>query len=431
MAIRPLQTRGTFQEILFVSQRDIVATHDRAAIVRYLKRCLADPGQGSRLRHAAGELGAPPSADDEAIVELFADALQRGSVVAIRTGPSFLPLDPPRSVRLADLAKPVPEPAAAPAETLTFVSVVVVDQYGEPLAGTCTIDADNEITDDCGPDDAGSTRIRPGGMAHVSVEGLRQPGIAVPSAIHPRVTDLQVQRFPYGEPLTIDLAIGAEHTVVVECPHVVRVETDALRFAEGSCIPVPRDGEHDPIAALATVLAWLHERPDRSLLVVGHASTLGSESSNEALAQDRADAMAALVRRDRDAWVDLATNKGSPADVQFLLTHCAEARAWPTDPGRTDGVVDGAYHDAARRFQARYNLEYGTHLTEDGVVGQQTLGALFDMQLAISITSCWRSASPGSHHRCSAPACCRPVRGWPGTPSCPTRPTRRASAGSI
>lgn len=120
--------------------------------------------------------------------------------------------------------------------------------------------------------------------------------------------------------------------------------------------------------------------PSSRLLIVGHASPEGAAKGNEALALRRAECARHLLVGDREAWVGLATDHGSPADVQRLLRYLARAHDWPTEPGRVDGVLDGEAEAAVSSFQATYNTIFDGEILVDGVIGTETLGALFDVQ---------------------------------------------------
>ena len=89
-----------------------------------------------------------------------------------------------------------------------------------------------------------------------------------------------------------------------------------------------------------------------------------------------------LLADAREAWVDLAAKHGSPADVQRQLRYLARTHDWPTEPTRIDGVVDAKVEAAVSQFQAHYNSVFAGSIEVDGVIGVETLGALFDVQRA-------------------------------------------------
>ncbi len=186
--------------------------------------------------------------------------------------------------------------------------------------------------------------------------------------------------FPFDAPAVVDVPIEPPQVVVVTRPNIARIEPDSLQFARDASLLVPLDPARSHLGALATAIAHLGDRGDVQLMVVGHTSADGDAQANDALALRRAQCVQALLDGSRDAWVQLATSHGTPADVQRLLAYLAETHRWPTNPGRTDGVVDGGYAEAIAAFQQRYDDIYDAMLDVDGVCGEETLGALFDCQ---------------------------------------------------
>ena len=89
-----------------------------------------------------------------------------------------------------------------------------------------------------------------------------------------------------------------------------------------------------------------------------------------------------LLTDAREAWVDLAAKHGSPADVQRQLRYLARAHDWPTEPTRLDGIVDARVEAAVSQFQAHYNAVFAGSIEVDGVIGVETLGAMYDVQRA-------------------------------------------------
>ncbi|MFY0531765.1 hypothetical protein [Nannocystis pusilla] len=186
--------------------------------------------------------------------------------------------------------------------------------------------------------------------------------------------------FSFDAPIRAEVATGATRTIVLRRPVVERVEGASLGFALDSSLLVPLADDRSPSFALATALARLQQAPTMRLLIVGHASPEGSAGDNDALALRRAASARHLLLDERDAWVDLAAKHGSPADVQRLLRYFARVHDWPTEPGRIDGTVDAGVEAAVTSFQSTYNAVFDASILVDGVVGVETLGALFDLQ---------------------------------------------------
>lgn len=188
--------------------------------------------------------------------------------------------------------------------------------------------------------------------------------------------------FPFVATASFDAVASAADpaVLVLQRPVVHRVDTDALRFDSGSCVLVPVAPRRSHLVPLAAAVAALGRRPGARLLAVGHTSADGSGEANGELAARRAQCVAHLLDGDRDAWVALVTEHGSPAEVQRLLLYLAQTHGWLTDPGRTDGVMDDGVDAAVASFQQQYNDIYDAAIDVDGVCGEQTLGALFDCQ---------------------------------------------------
>lgn len=186
-------------------------------------------------------------------------------------------------------------------------------------------------------------------------------------------------RFPFGDPAVAELPVGGLE-VVLRRPVVLRVDAHSVRFARESSILAPLDATRSHLVALAAAVSSLARNPTQRLLALGHASADGDPDANAALGRQRARCIQLLLTGDRDGWVELATDHGTPADVQRLLTYLARSHAWPCDPGRTDGVMDDDVATAVAGFQQQYNDIHDAEIDTDGVVGTQTLGALFDTQ---------------------------------------------------
>lgn len=85
--------------------------------------------------------------------------------------------------------------------------------------------------------------------------------------------------FPFDGSIAADIPTGARETFVVRRPEIERVDSDGLRFAEGSSLLVPLAEDHTPAHALVTALARLQAAPPCRLLVVGHASSTSPRST--------------------------------------------------------------------------------------------------------------------------------------------------------
>ena len=127
------------------------------------------------------------------------------------------------------------------------------------------------------------------------------------------VTSQHRAAFPFAVPAVFELPAGELQTVVLGRPLVQRIATDTIRFARDSSMLVPLVASHSHLVALATAIATLTRTADARLLAVGHASADGNAASNAALGLQRAQCVRHLMAGDRDRWVALATEHGTPA----------------------------------------------------------------------------------------------------------------------
>ena len=166
------------------------------------------------------------------------------------------------------------------------------------------------------------------------------------------------------------------------------VEMEDLHFNEESAVVLPDFRFLDPMVHLGranglSVLraCFLHaqRRPDQKLMVVGHADTHGSDAGNQKLSLERADSVHALLANEKSKWAKLVDKTSVIADYQIILRWVAKTWAWPCDPGRIDGERDDATKEAVKRFQRFAGHELAESITVDGIVGEQTWGAVFDI----------------------------------------------------
>src|SRR5690606_890749 len=131
----------------------------------------------------------------------------------------------------------------------------------------------------------------------------------------------------------------------------------------------------------APVVAWLRHLQQHVAhygLIVGHREA----GEPEELAGLRARALLHFLRDEQPAWVALASEHGRVQDTQVYLDYLHRVCGWNTPiPAITD-VADAATAKAVEAFQRTYNLAFRADIYEDGVIGEQTLGALFEVAKA-------------------------------------------------
>ncbi|MCA8959638.1 MAG: OmpA family protein [Planctomycetes bacterium] len=151
---------------------------------------------------------------------------------------------------------------------------------------------------------------------------------------------------------------------------------------DGEYVPPEDDGGGSSsfveASGLELILAGLRvfeRHPDHSLVVAGHTDRVGSASSNEALSGTRAKSVASVLSGDRAGYLEATRAHDKPESDGSMLSFAAETRGYPCDP------QDPAHPTKAeiRAFQAAYNREFGKAIGEDGIVGDRTRGAYFDI----------------------------------------------------
>jgi hypothetical protein len=415
--------RGPFGDTyVLVEASDVLEMHSDADARRFLESlpegAVDNIGPRAFPMMAVARLQQAGASPEEAR-ETIASAIASGRLVAVRLRRTFRPLDPIRSIPLSDLRKPTEDPSPPPATPAPPRAEPRPDEPTEPLRPesperpSATADAQQEVLlgvrlvlDDGATLNGTRVILRAPGGAHAEVvtgpggeavsqpitqEGVGRVTIAevgdlarwrggMDSIVH---APLHVE-FPFDDQPSVDVATHtrgqAPPIVVVRRPVVHIAEGGALRFRPESAMLVPLDPERPPYLALASACSAFSKGEFARLLIVGHASPDGSTPKNEVLASQRASCVRHLLTEDRDAWVALASQHGSPADVQHFVSYLASAHGWPTAPGRVDGVMDAAAKAAVERFQHEYTVAFERDIFVDGVVGTQTLGAIFDVQ---------------------------------------------------
>lgn len=318
------------------------------------------------------------------IIAVLAELVANGAYVLVDIG---LPREPALSGRSAPPRKKDPETfvePAGPEQPKSALRMRVIFDDEVALAG-----ASIRLTDPTGKQSEHTAN--PWGEASVFELTTDGEGLAVVVGAtaarlraigEPRAESELMFDFPFAAELSTKVSTGPMQTIVLQRPEVERIDGEGLTFAPDSSLLIALSDGLSPTPALATALACLGEDAARRLLIVGHASPDGATAANEALTVRRAQCVHHLLADAREAWVDLAAKHGSPADVQRQLRYLAVAHDWPTDPTRVDGVVDAKVEAAVSQFQAHYNAVFAGAIEIDGVIGVETLGALFDVQRA-------------------------------------------------
>ncbi len=205
------------------------------------------------------------------------------------------------------------------------------------------------------------------------------------------------------------LSEADQEVVVAEFKNQARVmHLPSAHFRTGSAVLLP-EGEAPTtgqgtaltsVGMLATALRFNEEHPGHSVLVAGHADSVGNDKSNDQLSAQRAELTHAVLAGNREKFAELAQQTGKVSDWKQIFRwasvalsdiepppgsaapvarhHFNEIVVEPIDDNATTGVP------AAIAFQNAYNENRaalgvsGDKLTVDGIVGKKTWGAIFD-----------------------------------------------------
>ncbi len=167
------------------------------------------------------------------------------------------------------------------------------------------------------------------------------------------------------------------------------LEMEDVHFHHDSAVLLPDFGPCDPslpptrhitgLAVVATCLKHAEAHPDEKLLSAGHTDSSGPDAYNITLSHKRADNVAAVVRGDKDEWVQIALDQSKVEDYQQILTWVAWIWGWPCNPQGIDGDHGSNTDAAVEAFQRLSAAEFDRDLSVDGDVGEQTWGAIFDV----------------------------------------------------
>ncbi|HEY0077395.1 MAG TPA: hypothetical protein VGB73_02035 [Pyrinomonadaceae bacterium] len=143
----------------------------------------------------------------------------------------------------------------------------------------------------------------------------------------------------------------------------------------------PHEDKITGLAVLRTCYQHAKAHPEQKILVAGHTDTSGSGDYNVPLSQMRADSVLFVLLGKRDEWVAVSKQKHKVEDYQQILKWVAETKGWGCHPGAVDNVSGAKTQAATREFQKTYNQVFSKSIGVDGVVGQQTWGAFFDVYI--------------------------------------------------
>ncbi len=192
-----------------------------------------------------------------------------------------------------------------------------------------------------------------------------------------------ITRRDHGKPF--DRCTTQEHVIHLDPFQGYVIEMEDEHFHHDSAVLLPDYGHKaDPsrlcgLAVLAHCLEHAAKYKTQKLLIVGHTDTTGSNQYNLGLSEKRALSVLHALTGDQNAWVGVTKSKNKVEDYQQILKWACNVLAFDCDPGKVDNVLGPKTKAATKKFQEQYNKDYKTNIPENGVVGDDTWGAFFNL----------------------------------------------------
>jgi hypothetical protein len=156
------------------------------------------------------------------------------------------------------------------------------------------------------------------------------------------------------------------------------LEIPDVLFNHNSSVPCI-DDKDTLIFGIVSARLFANDNPDMELVAYGHTDSSGETEFNKKLSEERAKAIKALLDNDRDTYVSICSNRFKVEDYQTILSALTKLYGWSCDPGAIDNEDGPNTQAAVNNFQTDYATYYGKSINENGVVGPQTWGAIFDV----------------------------------------------------
>ena len=192
---------------------------------------------------------------------------------------------------------------------------------------------------------------------------------------------------------SVNRPTGKRHQMMLKRRSGYVLEMEDAHFHFDSAVLMPDLGysasntiHHDDeyttgLGVLAACFKHVSDNPTHKLLIAGHTDTSGPESYNLKLSRLRAENVLCALEGNRDGWRTIANDKHQVEDYQQILTWIAETWFWNCNPGPVDNKYGDRTKEGLKLFQQQYNHQFFAELKEDGKIGRQTWGAVFDVYM--------------------------------------------------
>ena len=209
--------------------------------------------------------------------------------------------------------------------------------------------------------------------------------------------DIRVDSTPSGISEGEALTSHHENFVVVDRTQAVVLEFEDVLFHHNSAVMLPsapegssssegtggteEQREISGLDVIRAVYVYAQEHPKMQLVIAGHTDSSGPDRYNFDLSKLRAQAVLYVLIGNKPGWQGVATRKNKVEDYKQILKHVATRYGWDCDPGEVNNTNDATTKQAVKNFQTQYNLEFSQSIGVDGIVGEQTWGAVFDLYM--------------------------------------------------
>jgi hypothetical protein len=135
--------------------------------------------------------------------------------------------------------------------------------------------------------------------------------------------------------------------------------------------PTRENGLHVIIAALR----FLERNPAHKLVIAGHTDRAGDDAFNTRLSAARGRSVQALLEGKKADFVAACHQFHAPDDDPIILHFAARTRGFDCEPANAAAATPAEI----RGFQKSFNTAFKASIAVNGVVGDETRGAYFDL----------------------------------------------------